>query len=328
MKKTLIALAAVAVTSTAFAQNVTLSGTIDVGFQKRFSGDAFAMTGDRNGTSNWTLSGSEDLGGGMKANFRVSTSFNPDTGTAGNASTGTNNGLGNNGMFVELQGGFGQLRAGRPVHLLWGNVLAANGTKGVSAHDSASLLGGNGKNAGALSGVYVDNAVQYFSPRMGGLQVQLEFAPKEATVGANNGTGVALNYIQGPLVVTFTNYKGAKATAGAKQKAVNQLAASYDFGVARVLFTWRDQGGLASNQDTSYALGVTAPVGPGSVYASYNVNEQAAKDGRTVIAGYKYNLSKRTQAYVNVANRNAAWIPGTAGAKSTNGYGFGLQHNF
>lgn len=343
MKKTLIALAAVAATGAAMAQSsVTLSGTIDVGFQKRWSGDAFAMTGDRNGTSNWTLRGSEDLGGGLKANFQISTSFNPDTGTT------AANALGNNGMFVELQGGFGQLRAGRPVHILWGNVLAANGTKGVSAHDAASVLGGItgttattiglAKAAGAKSAVYVDNAIQYLSPRFSGLQVQVEYAPREAKgAGTADGLGIALNFQDGPIAATFVNYKGADATAdNVKQKSVNQLGFSYDFGVARVFFTWRDQGGLASDSDNSYALGVTAPVGPGTLYASYNVNEQPGTDGRTFIAGYKYNLSKRTAAYVNIGNRNAAWLGGvtvtnpasTVPNKSTTGFGFGLQHNF
>jgi predicted porin len=334
MKKTLIALAALAASGAVFAQSsVTLSGAIDVGFQKRFSGDPVSMTGDRNGTSNWTVRGVEDLGGGLKAVFQVSTSFNPDTGTAGNATTGTNNALGNNGMFVGVEGNFGRLIAGRPAHLLWTNVLSANGTKGVSAHATSSVLGGTAtgggltsKTGGALSAVYIDNAIQYFSPRFAGVQVQLEYAPKEAVAG-NDAFAVALNYGAGPVALTLTNSKAA-GTALPKLKSVTQLGAAYDFGVARVLFTYRDQSGAAANADTSYALGVTAPIGAGSVYASYNVNEQAGDDGRTVIAGYKYNLSKRTQAYAQVANRNAAWIPGSTKTGSSNGYGFGLLHNF
>lgn len=338
MKKTLIALAAVAATGAAMAQSsVTLSGVIDAGFEKRFSGDAFKMTPNRNGTSNWTLSGTEDLGGGLKANFSISTSFNSDDGTtAGNV-------LGNNGMFVGLTGGFGTVRMGRPVNTLYGNALLANGTKGVSFYDANAVLGGNAtasaKVGGASNSVYVPNAIQYHSPRFGGVQVQVEYAPREVKgPGTADGFGLAVRYDEGPLALSFVNYKGADSNAdGVKQKAVNQLAAAYDFGVARVLFTWRDQGGLASDRDNSYALGVTAPVGPGSLYASYNVNEQPGTDGRTLIAGYKYNLSKRTQMYVNVANRNKAWLggvtlpasnPGTMPNKSTTGFGFGLQHSF
>jgi predicted porin len=180
MKKTLIALAAVAATSASFAQStVTLSGTLDVGLEKRYSGDPLRMTSNRNGTSNWTLSGAEDLGGGLKAVFQVSTSFNVDDGTAGGLSTGTTGtALGNNGMFVGLTGGFGTLRAGRPVNTLYGNAMFANGTKGVSLHDSNSVVSGNAtataKTSGASSSVYVPNAVQYHSPRFGGVQVQVE----------------------------------------------------------------------------------------------------------------------------------------------------------
>ncbi|MDO9505692.1 MAG: porin [Hydrogenophaga sp.] len=334
MKKTLIALAAVAATSASFAQStVTLSGTVDVGIEKRFSGDALRMTANRNGTSNWTLSGAEDLGGGLKAVFQISTSFNSDDGTISSA-----NGLGNNGMFVGLTGGFGTLRAGRPVNTLYGNAMFANGTKGVSLHDSNSVVSGNAtataKTSGASSSVYVPNAVQYHTPRFGGVQVQLEYAPSESSAAGNKaGTGIAVRYDGGPLSVSFTNYTGAKASTSAL-KSVNQIAAAYDFSVAKLFFTYRDQGGLASDQDTSYALGVTAPVGPGSLYAAYNVNEQTGSDGRTIIGGYKYNLSKRTQAYVNIARRNAAWSPGVATGGNTvptgssTGYGFGLQHNF
>jgi predicted porin len=327
MKKTLIALAAVAATSASFAQStVTLSGTVDVGIEKRFSGDATRMTANRNGTSNWTLSGAEDLGGGLKAVFQVSTSFNSDTGTV----TSTD-GLGNNGLFVGLTGGFGTLRGGRPVNTLYANSMFANGTKGVSLHDSNTIL--SGLVANAANTVYVANAVQYHSPRFAGVQVQLEYAASELA-GASAGTGIAVRYDGGPLSASYVNYKGAGTAALLSPDAVNQIAVAYDFRVAKVFFTYRDQSGLASTVDSGYTLGVTAPVGPGALYASYNVREQAADDGRTIIAGYKYNLSKRTQAYVNLARRNAAWqaaavtAAGGNGTKSSTGFGFGLQHNF
>jgi predicted porin len=345
MKKTLIALAAVAATGAAFAQStVTLSGVVDVGIEKRFSGDATRMTSNRNGTSNWTLSGTEDLGGGLKAVFQVSTSFNADTGEVSSA-----NGLGNNGLFVGLTGGFGTLRAGRPVNTLYANAMFANGTKGVSLHDANTVIGGTyftsatataqSKTGGAKNSVYVENAVQYHSPRFGGVQVQVEWAPSEQTVAAplpaakNDGLGVAVRYDGGPLSASITSYKGASsATSTAKNKAVTQLAAAYDFGVAKAFFTHRTQGKdgtlITSANDTAYAIGVTAPVGPGRLYASYNVNEQADTDGKTIIAGYQYSLSKRTTAYAQFANRNAAWLTAAVKDKSTNGFGFGLQHNF
>lgn len=348
MKKTLIALAALAATSASFAQSsVTLSGTVETGVEKRFSGDVFRMTSNRNGTSNWTLSGKEDLGGGMAAVFQVSTSFTPDDGVAGGLSTGTTgSALGNNGMFVGLTGGFGTLRMGRPVNTLYGNAMFANGTKGVSLHDSNTVLAGLVANAG--NSVYVNNAVQYHTPVMGGFQAQLEYAPSEVK-DADAGLGIAVRFANGPVAVSLTNYKGAGTAAYAppvvttaiaanlKPKAVNQLAASYDFGIAKAFLTYRAQGkagAITKDNDTGFALGATAPVGPGSLYFSYNVREQLGDDGKTIIAGYKYNLSKRTQAFVNVANRNKTWLnaavvaAGGTANKSSNGFGMGLQHNF
>lgn len=337
MKKSLIALAALAATGAVFAQSsVTLSGTVETGVEKRFSGDAFKMTSNRNGTSNWTLSGTEDLGGGLKAVFQVSTSFNTDDGTGGALSTGTTgSALGNNGMFVGLTGDFGTLRAGRPVNTLYGNALFANGTKGVSLHDSNTVLAGLVANAG--NSVYVNNAIQYHTPVMAGFQVQVEYAPSELT-GAKAGMGVAARYASGPVVVSLTNYKGAGTAAVLSPKAVNQVAGSYDFGLAKLFVTYRAQGkgvgGITKDNDTGYTLGATAPVGPGSLYFSYNVREQVGDDGKTIIAGYKYNFSKRTQAFVNVANRNKTWqnaavvAAGGTANKSSNGFGLGLQHNF
>jgi len=325
MKKTLIALAAVAATSASFAQSsVTLSGLVDVGIEKQFSGAPTKMAANRNATSNWTISGTEDLGGGLKAVFKASTSFNSDDGTLGSLSTGTTgSAFGNNDMFVGLTGDFGTLRAGRPVNTLYGNAFFANGTKGVTGYDANTLLAGLVANAG--SSVFVNNAVQYHSPRFGGFQVQVEYAPSEVAA-ADDGYGVGLRYDNGPLSASVVSYKGA-ATSATKVKSVTQLGAAYDFAVAKVFFTYRDDSNKAANADTGYALGVTAPVGPGAVYVSYNVAEAAATDKRSIIAGYKYNLSKRTQAYFQLANGNAALDVAKTG-KSTNGYGFGLTHSF
>lgn len=342
MKKTLIALAAVAATSASFAQSsVTLSGLLDVGFEKRFSGDANKVTGNRNATSNWTISGTEDLGGGLKAVFKASTSFNPDDGTLGALSANTSgSAFGNNDMFVGLTGNFGTLRAGRPVNTLYGNAFFANGTKGVTGYDANTVLAGLVANAG--SSVYVNNAIQYHSPRFAGFQVQLEYAPSEITNG-DDGYGVAVRYDNGPLSASLVSYQGAGTVqfttgsgataktipANLKPKSVTQLGAAYDFAVAKVFFTYRDDSNQTSDKDTGYALGVTAPVGPGSIYASYNVAEASGSDKRSIIAGYKYNLSKRTQAYFQLANGNAALnVSGAATAKSSNGYGFGLTHSF
>ncbi len=307
MKKTLIALAAVAST-TAFAQStVTLSGTLDTGLQKQFSGAALNLTNSRSGTSNWTISGAEDLGGGLKATFFVSTSFASDDGTVA-AQT-----IGNNNMYVGLEGGFGALRMGRSLDPAFSLAQTANSTKGVTGYTTrAGVLDNNG--------VYIANQILYISPNFSGFQGQFSYAPSEVA-GTSAHTAFGLSYAAGPLTVTLANSK----LAGAATR-LTQIGAAYDFSVAKVFFTYTDRSNTVSTADNSYAIGVSAPVGPGLLWADYAVREQAGADNKGFQVGYKYFLSKRTTAYVNLGNRkNSATLNG--GASST-GYGFGIQHNF
>lgn len=90
MKKTLVALAALAATS-AFAQSsVTLYGVFDAGYSdntKTINGVKYgqkAVTYNNYATSRLGFKGTEDLGGGMKANFVI------ETGLSSNTTTGTN----------------------------------------------------------------------------------------------------------------------------------------------------------------------------------------------------------------------------------------------
>lgn len=322
MKKTLIALAAVAATGAAFAQSsVTLSGTVDVGLQDVGGGAPLTMVSSRLGTSNWTVAGTEDLGGGLKAIFKVSTSFNADDGTT------TGNVLGNNDMWVGLQGGFGSLKLGRSFDTAFTNALTANSTKGVTGFSTrAGTLDNNG--------VYISNQVLYTTPNWGGFTGLVQYAPSEANgVSANSGLGLA--YAAGPLAVTYAyskihNNDGAASNAQRNGNALNQLAASYNFGFANLLFTYTDRGGnVADDSNNSFALGFTAPVGPGQLWGSYDRSEVGPGTTRVFHGGYKYFLSKRTTAYLNLGNKkNPAVNYGEGLGKAVTGWGVGVAHNF
>ena len=83
MKKSLVALAALAVAGGAFAQSsVTLSGNIKAGVaQTKYSGGGagngtgFSVA---DGSSRFIFGGTEDLGGGLKAIFQIDTRFRAD----------------------------------------------------------------------------------------------------------------------------------------------------------------------------------------------------------------------------------------------------------
>jgi len=111
MKKTLIALAVLTVSSASFAQSsVTISGALDAGVAniKQFGGaSATNMASGIHGASRLRFVGVEDLGGGMKANFWLE--MQPDFSNG----TTSSSGLFNRGAWAGLSGNFGELRLGR-----------------------------------------------------------------------------------------------------------------------------------------------------------------------------------------------------------------------
>jgi len=142
MKKTLIALAAVAATGAAFAQStVALSGTFDLSVQnaKNDAGSATTMAKNGMASSRIQFAGTEDLGGGMKANFTCDTTLSPNAGVAyaaagGTSATATTSFCDRIGL-VGVQGGFGRVDLGgdyTPLFRITG-IADPFGTNGVGS---------------------------------------------------------------------------------------------------------------------------------------------------------------------------------------------------
>ena len=91
MKKSLFALAALSAFATAAQaqSSVTLYGNLDAteAYQSAGIGKSYALTGSANTTSLWGMTGSEDMGGGMKMGFDLKSEINMATGATG---SGTN----------------------------------------------------------------------------------------------------------------------------------------------------------------------------------------------------------------------------------------------
>ena len=86
MKKSLIALAALAATGAAFAQSsVTLFGVVDLAYEnvKTNAGRVSGLSPSSNSSSRIGFRGVEDLGGGLSAVFRLEQGINLDDGTLG-----------------------------------------------------------------------------------------------------------------------------------------------------------------------------------------------------------------------------------------------------
>jgi predicted porin len=303
MKKSLIALAVLAASGTAFAQStVTIYGKADLGVARSIGSSVNELkqaSGSRLG-----FRGTEDLGGGLKANFTFEHRFLPDTGAVANA-----NSFFTGRSIVGLEGGFGRIDMGRDYAAAFWTALGGDvfGYDGVAA---------NGGVAGAGNQtVRFDNVVSYKSPTMGGLTLEASSALKEA--GAKNGSSLRISYASGPIAASIATEKGL---AGQKY---NGFGASYNLGVASVRALISKGESAAGVESDGMLLGLVVPMGALQLKASYATLEVAGKDTVQQLGlGARYALSKRTDLYTSYANNSKS----TAAKK--NGIEFGVHHNF
>jgi len=317
MKKTLIALAALAATG-AFAQSsVTLYGRLDAGYVNAVTNETNGATtntantigGNGNGlsTSYWGLKGSEDLGGGLKANFNLEQDVAVASGAVGAGF--------NRISTIGLAGGFGTLDIGRyytPYFLnhKTGDVNDASSFLTTSSLTAYNIVGGTAPTAGVspilarmsgtdltvnnttLGGDVRGNGLHYVTPgTLGGFALRLMYAPSDsnadvagvgtATTSKVSNNGVSASYANGPLYVGFAWGEQTSKVSGAatEGKGTGQgLAASYDFGVAK-LFANYGKVKLQANttvdtyvEKTETNIGVSAPFGAVTVLAAYGRN--------------------------------------------------------
>jgi predicted porin len=343
MKKTLIALAAVAATSAAFAQStVTLFGVVDAAIASG-SGSVSNKTQLKNSgynSSRFGVRGTEDLGGGLSASFHLEAGVNNDdgTGSASNtnnqAVTGANAGTQgltfNRRSTVSLTGGFGEVRLGRDYTPQFWTETAFDpfGTNGVGTNIAFAK--------GGLTGVRASNSVGYLSPSFGGVKVWAQtYMGENASTAAKAGDGsaVRLTFDQGALSLAYAT-SSTTVSAGVKNDTSN-IGGSYDLGVAKLMAQSNKTKVTGSADIDGYVVGATAPMGSGTVRFALSETEKAGVKSNLTAIGYVYGLSKRTDlyaTYASVKNKGgaSAALNGTVtGAnQSSTGYDFGVKHSF
>lgn len=318
MKKSLIALAVLAASGAAMAQSsVTLFGVADAGVTYvNGKNNLTSLTSGNQLTSRFGLRGTEDLGGGLKANFWLEAGLNLDN---GNGKSGGASGTGlefKRRSTVGLQGNFGEVRLGRELSAAY--VATARydvfGSVGL-AYSRVWLDGGipadSGAKADAVTTNYrVSNAITYVTPTFSGFKASVNYGFGEVAGKQSDSRylGAGLMYDNGPISVGLAAEqlkKGANSAPG--DIDAWSLGGSYDFGVAKLLGGYRhskaknfNNGGTDNKRD-GYMLAVTAPVGPGLVKVAYDhyenkLNGTKAKADQLGV-GYVYSLSKRTSVY-------------------------------
>lgn len=363
MKKSLIALAVLASSGVAMAQSsVSVYGLLDVwvGSQKNttngVTAGSFGKMASNEGlaTSRLGFKGTEDLGGGLKANFQIETTVGLDQPAATS--------LGDRQSWVGLSGGFGEVQLGRVWTPYDITRFLINDTFTANFSSSFSVWRG-----------YTDrttNGLQYTTPSFGGLTASALYTfgeDKTATTSASSITAFSLNYANGPIAAGLAHQiqqdKNADAAATVVTDASNTpfngpalsqlisgtaqsvsktsytlINGSYDFGVAKVLAGYNTvkatSTAVAGNAKANeWNIGAEVPFGSALALGVGYAESQVKVNGvdRNETTGYsavlKYSLSKRTAVYAGLAKAEEETAAGVPVEKS-NRYFVGLNHTF
>jgi predicted porin len=301
--------------------------------------------------SRFGLRGSEDLGGGLKANFLFENGFNLDNGSAAQGGL-----LFGRQAFAGLSGGFGEVRFGRQ----YTAYDEARGGSDLMGHSAFSATVGAAGGAFAIGRDYTfraDNTWRYATPNFGGFSAAVTYSLGENKTAVNGAGGVLslhAAYNNGPISA-FVAHQQEKQSAVAATTlgfapvnllnggfAVNGtkethtlISGAYDLGVVKLRAAYnqsKDNQVGGPSADKEFTFGVAAPLGPVTIQAELAGSKNSAVKGRSVGVQAMYNLSKRTFAYVGVQNSKADTIAVAPATITTTTKGslvaLGLRHAF
>lgn len=341
MKKAIVlATCLAAATVSAQAQSsVQLMGLADVyAGSVRMAGDAVNKSVVGSGgmtTSWWGMMGSEDLGGGLKASFALTSFFRMDTGDSGRFMNDTQFSRDAN---VSLSGSMGTINLGRgkapnflPTVVF--NPMGDSFTfSPLVLHANVPLFNGTGWGSTTPSDTGWSNQITYTTPDMAGLKANVHYQLGEiATDNGKHNIGLNLMYSSGPLGLTAfwerdqVSNPVPVALAGGATRTDWMLGGTYDATVVKGFMTYgKSTSDLVAVADkTTLSLGLSAPAGGGKVLAAWaktKVDNGNTRDTLTV--GYDYNLSKRTDLYAMLMNdKITSFESGTS-------LGLGVRHRF
>lgn len=345
MQKKIIALAVAGLMSgAAFAQsNVTISGSIFMGLDSNTSNVTAA-----NGTvsrvtdhsSNLNFSGSEDLGGGMKAVFQIDSRPNFDqTGglwAGGNTHVGLTGNWGAVRMgkqdlhYNELAGGLGAMRVRSLQSLIGHGIMSEVNGVGIAARNRSN------------------NVVWYTSPTMSGFTAQLAVSTQPmagaaaaagsitsgaeggqaANASKNGAVNLVVRYANGPLNGGYSYWRhneeggdGATALAGQTSQRSDRAWARYAFPMGLTVGVGWDSSRYDSTlavtenfvKRDAWQLTGQYTMGANQFYVQWakagNTTGAGAADtgsgAKAWLLGWDYALSKRTNigvSYTQLSN--------------------------
>ncbi|MFT4099804.1 MAG: porin [Burkholderiaceae bacterium] len=321
-KKTLLAACVAAALPAAAGAQTKLYGVFDAfaGYQKTNVGSRTLIDAGGMQTSYWGVSGSEDLGGGLKAVFALEGFLRNDTGETGRYS---GDGFFSRSSYVGLDGGFGTVTLGRNTAPYFLSTILFNpfvDSFTFSPMVLHTFISGGSSYTFVNGDTGLSNSVRWRSPVWGGFRLDAAYS-----LGAENNVepkrarrdlDVSAFYSGGAFSATIA-YRGLNQdtdTVSAKQTSV-QAGAAYDLKVVKLFAQYQRSKSEASGPEQlakTYQVGASVPVGAGKVLASFASSKYEASGGATLPSGdkrtnwalgYDYPLSKRTDVYAAYSNQ-------------------------
>lgn len=277
--------------------------------------------------------GSEDLGGGLSAVFRIEAGLNLDDGTAaqGGRAWGRESSVG----LASREAG--TLLAGR-IPMPYNLALVAVDAFGWAGSGGQIAIGRNDPALRPLVALglaaRLDNALRYTSPSWGGLSLQAIGSLGEGSTSIGRGTGFAARYTRDTLdaVVSMQRVNGAGNLAASGHVQGLVVGGSVQLGASRLFAGWTEErnscstgcsglprvAGATTARFRLLNLGWREPLGPALTGIAQYTRVQdrsayaaaaGARDAHWLALGGEYALSRRSLIYGSIGtvdNRNGS----------------------
>ena len=339
MKRTIAALAILAgVAPLVHAESgVTISGVVDGGVRYQTNANQAGGSLTSVGTNGWNSSnkldfiGNEDLGDGSRVGFLLEAGFNDGTGALDN----TTNTLFNRQAYMQYEGAFGTISAGRQ-YTISHNFILTYDPFGFRYTPLIPLTK-------ASSGTRFNNDLKYAN-NFGPIRLEVENSFGEVAGSDHSGAarGIGLQYDAGKL--TFGGV--------VNRRSILVGTVYHDDNYWLVGFAWQDgplkiSGGTMLDKVINVAPALNALTRDSFGGVNYQINrtwnltgghyitdapQDKAQRRNMTIFGLEYALSKRTKIYLEADHqrfRNAVISTlNIAGVTSQNATTLGVNHKF
>jgi predicted porin len=292
MKKTLIAAGIAAAMAAPVAMaDATVFGKVRMAYVNGDSADA----GIQKEANRFGFQGSEDLGNGLTAFYKIELQSANDTETSGNTSA-----IKSRDQYVGLKGSWGAVVMGdhsSPQKASFGGTLLED-----TIADKSAII--------AEEGGYKSNIVGYSSPTVNGFTVKAALASANSTTNSFAANSMAAIYENGPMRVAIgaTNYDAAASGDS------RSLTASYKVGDMKLtgMYEEVESGDKTSVKEDNMYLDLSYTMGKNVITVAYGENDNklaaATNDIDVTTVALTHNFSKRTnvQAIYNMKDNQTS----------------------